>query len=614
MPDGWKTRLLRAFVMLIVGVGMVSFGACSHEGDAGEDGSGLSANKSDDQVGADGQASQEPDPFDGSYRMVLTSEVTTREPGGFFSGPTETVNTTTFYGVVEILAQGSELDLQIQFCDSQLPEVSGYVPSVAQSTVRGLDPIIVRGERFVTPEVTTFETAESAWVIGASLEDPLTEPLPTSADDARVLDVELDGEPGVTLTLENWDIYGAMRLLFRLQGELESDGVLTGQAEIAMETAVFGDTVPLINVASSLASAREDTTVISESHRFELTRMTRGSLSCEQAFDGAPLDPEEPAPGATMEPVVEREVSGVDVVVGGACTNDEDCVGSGAVCLGAELGFPEGHCSTSCEGICPYQPEGLPAVCSELGDQGAWCFEGCEGPDDLTSCPADFACTRVTLVGMGDTQVYACQPSEGLPQAPEGRHPDAPVEDCIAELMARGIGFELAAAPDESPPGHPELQCTIEDPIMVDGTLAGVNYRYSSPDASVKRIYVSCRLALAMHETALLAHEQGVSDIVHLGAYNCRTISGTSTLSQHGLGNAIDIAGVRLEDGTYWSIFEDWVHDVEDPEEEGAQWLSWFANQLYAQWIFNLILTPNYDANHDDHLHCDLSPDSHEIH
>ena len=149
---------------------------------------------------------------------------------------------------------------------------------------------------------------------------------------------------------------------------------------------------------------------------------------------------------------------------------------------------------------------------------------------------------------------------------------------------------------------------------MVDGTLAGVNYRYALPDASVKRIYVSCRLALAMHDTALLAKEAGVTDIVHLGAYNCRTITGTSTLSQHGLGKAIDIAGVRLEDGTYWSIFDDWEHDTDNPEEEGAQWLSWFANQLYAQWIFNLILTPDYDASHDDHLHCDLSPDTHEIH
>ena len=75
-----------------------------------------------------------------------------------------------------------------------------------------------------------------------------------------------------------------------------------------------------------------------------------------------------------------------------------------------------------------------------------------------------------------------------------------------------------------------------------------------APDASVNRVFVSCELALAMHDTAVVAHAQGVTDIVHLGAYNCRTIAGTTTISQHGLGKAIDIAGVRLDDGTYWTI------------------------------------------------------------
>ena len=39
-----------------------------------------------------------------------------------------------------------------------------------------------------------------------------------------------------------------------------------------MDTAVFGDTVPLINVASSLASTRAETTILSESHQFQMTR------------------------------------------------------------------------------------------------------------------------------------------------------------------------------------------------------------------------------------------------------------------------------------------------------------------------------------------------------
>ena len=587
-------------------------GCSSREGDTDGEGSGLNASKSDDQVGADGASSSEPDPFEGSYRLVLTSEVLTREPGGFFSGPTETLNTTRFFGVVEVVAEGADLDLKLNFCGAELPEVSGYVPSVDQATIRNLAPMHVQGERFVASEISTFETKEDAWVIGANLSDPLNEEMPRDKDDARVIDVEGDGQPGVTLKLENWDIYGAMRLLFRLQGEMIEEGLLRGEAEISMETAVFGDTVPLVNVASSLRSAEEDTTIVSESHRFEMERLTRGSLSCEQAFDGAPIEEEEPRSSEWEEaPTPEREQ--VDVLVGTSCLSDADCIGTGARCLGAELGFVDGHCSIECEGICPYQPDALPAVCSAIADGGAWCFEGCEGPQDMASCRSGYACTSVALVGATDTQVYACQPS-GEMSEPESHHPDAPIENCVDELIKRGIGFELAASPTESPAGHPELQCSVEDAIMVDGNLGGVNYRYNSPDASVKRIFVSCRLALAMHDTALLAKEQGVSDIVHLGAYNCRTIAGTSKLSQHGYGKAIDIAGIKLEDGTYWTLYDDWEHDAIDPQQEGGQWLSWFANQLHAQWIFNLILTPDYDSSHDDHLHCDLTPDEHEIH
>jgi hypothetical protein len=613
MRYAWTSRFYRACVVLACATGVVFASSCADDATANGEGSSeaLNGNKSDDTATG---TLPTPDPLDGSYRLELTSEVTTQEPGGFFSGPTEETSTTRLFGVVTVDAQASELGLSLQFCSIELPEVSGYVPKVEQATIRSLMPLEVRGERFETAELTTFETAQGAWVIGASLSEPLTEVLPADGDDPRVIDVEQDGEPGVTMTLENWNIYGAMRLLFRLQGSVQGEGKLAGQAEIGMDTAVFGDTVPLINVATSLANTRAETTIIDESHQFEMTRLSMNAITCAQAFDGEPI-PDGTSRVGDSTPIDDEdpETESVPVVVGGPCVIDSDCVGTGATCLGAPLGFPEGHCSTSCEGICPPQGDALPSVCTPIADQGAWCLSGCSGPGDDATCRGGYLCGSVELVGLADTQVYACSPSETSTE-PGETTPPAPVEDCIAELIERGVGFELAASPDEAPPGYPDLLCTIEDAVMVDGTLGGVNFRYASPDATVNRVFASCELALAMHDTAVLAQAQGVTDIVHLGAYNCRTISGTSTISQHGLGKAIDIAGVRLEDGTYWTVVDDWEDGVMDPETFGGQWLQWFANQLYAQWIFNMILTPEYDDYHDDHLHCDLSPGEHELH
>ncbi len=31
------------------------------------------------------------------------------------------------------------------------------------------------------------------------------------------------------------------------------------------------------------------------------------------------------------------------------------------------------------------------------------------------------------------------------------------------------------------------------------------------------------------------------------------------------------------------------------------------------RWVFHIILTPNYNADHRDHFHCDLSPGAHTI-
>ncbi len=92
-----------------------------------------------------------------------------------------------------------------------------------------------------------------------------------------------------------------------------------------------------------------------------------------------------------------------------------------------------------------------------------------------------------------------------------------------------------------------------------------------------------------------------VSEIKQISAYSCREMvgSGTSTISEHAFGNALDIAAFTFADGRKITVKNGW-HGT--PEEQG------FLHdvQLYACETFNTVLAPGYNAAHYDHIHVDL--------
>jgi hypothetical protein len=57
-------------------------------------------------------------------------------------------------------------------------------------------------------------------------------------------------------------------------------------------------------------------------------------------------------------------------------------------------------------------------------------------------------------------------------------------------------------------------------------------------------------------------------------------------------------------------VFDDWEDGVDMPVTFEGQWLKDLTDQRHEQGIFNIILTPEYNAAHDDHFHVDLTPGS----
>ncbi|MDC1397019.1 extensin family protein [Octadecabacter sp.] len=92
----------------------------------------------------------------------------------------------------------------------------------------------------------------------------------------------------------------------------------------------------------------------------------------------------------------------------------------------------------------------------------------------------------------------------------------------------------------------------------------------------------------------------GLSSLRVVAHYSCRSRNNQSgaRLSEQSFGNAIDIAGIGLNDGTEMTVLTDW---------NGR-----YASQLRAMWQaacgpFGTVLGPEVDCFHRDHFHFDTA-------
>jgi hypothetical protein len=99
--------------------------------------------------------------------------------------------------------------------------------------------------------------------------------------------------------------------------------------------------------------------------------------------------------------------------------------------------------------------------------------------------------------------------------------------------------------------------------------------------------------------TAQLWFHEPVAEILHFGSYSCRTIAGSSYMSEHARANAFDISGFRLKSGRTISVLKDWSRSSQQ---------SGFLHEVHdgACDYFNLVLSPDYNTAHRDHFHVDM--------
>jgi hypothetical protein len=168
---------------------------------------------------------------------------------------------------------------------------------------------------------------------------------------------------------------------------------------------------------------------------------------------------------------------------------------------------------------------------------------------------------------------------------------------CLARLSAHDISYKPVDIGDPADP-----HCAVDTAVKINRIQATFNHPAT----------MSCALADRLDEferevvQPLVLDELGsrAMRIDHLGSYSCRRQNSRTAgrWSQHAQGQAIDIAGFRLSDGTTVSIARDW----NEPGAKG-QFLRHLAHQ--ACRYFSVVLTPDSNAEHYDHLHLDIGPE-----
>jgi hypothetical protein len=205
----------------------------------------------------------------------------------------------------------------------------------------------------------------------------------------------------------------------------------------------------------------------------------------------------------------------------------------------------------------------------------------------------------------------ACSGSVEVDEPAADAPPNELPADCHEALEVSGVTFTVAGATEG-----------VDDPVTAQVPIAGMSFRVLGNDTPRTKLFADCRLILSLVKAAPIMKARNIVEVSDLGVYNYRCIGGGTPpdcpngISQHAFAMAIDLAG--FSDGsTFYSVNDDWVidPDAEDtctaPTEGGKDaFLHDLICALKGAGIWNIVLTPNYNADHRNHFHVDLTPDS----
>jgi hypothetical protein len=166
---------------------------------------------------------------------------------------------------------------------------------------------------------------------------------------------------------------------------------------------------------------------------------------------------------------------------------------------------------------------------------------------------------------------------------------------CFGTFSARG-GIALPAAADSG-----SGDCAIAEPV----TFRAIAMPDGSKVELDSAVTVTCSFAIEILDwvrsdlAGILSGENGkLARVTDVGGHACRPRNGVAgaPISEHATGNALDLGGLRLEDGRTLSLVG--MEAATRPLRESLK--------TSACARFRTVLGPGSDASHKDHLHLDM--------
>jgi len=212
--------------------------------------------------------------------------------------------------------------------------------------------------------------------------------------------------------------------------------------------------------------------------------------------------------------------------------------------------------------------------------------------------------TSATVALLAAGALAACSSIPQPQQRASLRHADinyahAPeARQCLADLGARHAGF--MPLPDQYfGAGCSTIQTVRLLSLASDSTQLGLTNL--GP--------VTCPLASTFAAWARFGVDRAARQVLGsplvrietMGSYSCRHVAGTDRLSAHATGNAIDVSGFVLADGRRVTVLSNWYAGTPAEQE--------FLRLIHTSACkrFGMVLGPDYNAAHKNHLHVELA-------
>ena len=172
--------------------------------------------------------------------------------------------------------------------------------------------------------------------------------------------------------------------------------------------------------------------------------------------------------------------------------------------------------------------------------------------------------------------------------------PPVPTDElaCRARLRALGVDFSDHAPIDEAP------GCIVAHPLTIKSFGKNIDL---APEAVLNCATAEATarfLADVVAPAAKSVFGEDLLAISHGSAFVCRPRNGTTKLSEHAFGNAIDIGGFKLAGGRTINV-------TAATDSREADFLS--RVRMAACGPFKTVLGPGTDADHAQHFHFDLA-------